>query len=73
VVCGILGRGHPPWALSLLELGGGVHMLISRSIRVTCVALEIRRIDVLRVGSSVFQFGTGYTALPAHTQFMSHI
>jgi len=36
-------------ALSLLAFGGGVQMPISRSIRVTCVALEIRRIDVLFV------------------------
>ena len=31
------GGGHPPWALSLLALGGGVRMTISRSIRVTAV------------------------------------
>ena len=37
----------------LLALRGGVRMAISRSIRLTCVALEIRRIDVLFVGSSV--------------------
>jgi len=48
-------------------------MPISRSICITCVALEIRRIDVLFVGSSVCHFGAGYTALPVHTQFMSHI
>ena len=31
------GRGSSPWALSLLALGGGVRMAISRSIRVTSV------------------------------------
>jgi len=73
VVCGILGGGYPPWALSLLELRGGFQMPISKSIRVTCVALEIRRIDVLFVGSSVCHFGAGYTALPTHIQFMFQI
>ena len=37
VVCGILGGGHPPWALSLLASRGVVRMPISRSIRVTSV------------------------------------
>ena len=31
------GRGSSPWALSLLALGGGVRMAISRSIRATSV------------------------------------
>ena len=35
-------------------------MAISRSIRVTYVALEIRRIDVLFVDSSVCHIGVGY-------------
>ena len=51
--------GVIPLGLSL-ALGGGVWMAISRSIRVTYVALEIRRIDVLFVGSSVCHFGAGY-------------
>ena len=51
--------GHPPWALSLLVLVGGVRMAI-RSMHVTSVALEICRIDVLFVGSSVCHFGAGY-------------
>ena len=59
-MCGILGGGHPPWALPLLALGGGVRMAISRSIHVTCVALEIHRIDILFVGSSVCHYGAGY-------------
>ena len=37
MVCGILGGGHPLWTLSLLALGGGVRMAISKSIRVTSV------------------------------------
>jgi len=40
-----VGGGHLPWALSLL--GGGSGWRISRSERVTCVALEICRIDIL--------------------------
>jgi len=40
VVYGILGGGRPSWALSFLALGGGVRVAISRSIRVTCVALK---------------------------------
>jgi len=35
-------------------------MAIGRSKCVTCVALEIRRTDVLFVGSSVCHFGVGY-------------
>ena len=59
MVCGILGGGYTPWALSLLAFGGGVQMPNSRSIRVTCVALEIRGIDVLfdlRVGRKMTTF-----------------
>ena len=37
LVYGVLGGGHPAWALSLLALGGGVWMVISRSIHVTSV------------------------------------
>ena len=44
------GRGSSLWGLPLLALGGGIRMVISRSTHVTCVALEIRRIDVLFVG-----------------------
>jgi len=40
--------------------GGGVRMAIGRSIGLTCVALEIRRIDVLFVGPSVCHCGAGY-------------
>jgi len=37
LVCGILGRGHLPWALSLLVLGGGPGWQIIRSDCVTSV------------------------------------
>ena len=46
LVCGTLGGGHHPWVLSLLVLGGGSGWRISSSECVTCVGLEIRRIDV---------------------------
>jgi len=46
--CGILGGGHLCWALSLV-MGGGSGWQISRPKCVTCVALEICRIDVLLV------------------------
>jgi len=35
LVCGILGRGHLPWALSLLVLAGGSGRRISRPEHVT--------------------------------------
>ena len=44
---GILGGGHLLWALSLLVLGGGSGWRIGRSECIACLALEIRRIDVL--------------------------
>jgi hypothetical protein len=48
LVCGILGGGHLPWTLLLLlVLGGESEWGISRPEHITCVALEIRRIDVL--------------------------
>jgi len=47
LVCGVLGGGHLPWALLLLVLGEGSGWGISRPERVTCVALEIRGMDVL--------------------------
>ena len=40
-LCAVLrAGGHLPWVLSLLVLGGG-------SDCVTCVVLEIRRVDVM--------------------------
>ena len=48
------------WALPLLALRGGVWMAIIRSILLTCVVLEICRIDTLFVGSSVCHCGAGY-------------
>jgi hypothetical protein len=51
--------------------GGGVRIPISRSIRVTSVALEIRRIDVLFVDSSVCMFGVGCFVQHWHIQFNS--
>ena len=35
LMCGILGRGHLPWALLLLVLGGGTGWQISRPEHVT--------------------------------------
>ena len=63
VVCGILGEGHLPWDLSLLVLGGMFRWRISRSECVTCVALEIRRIDVLLLVLVLLRCWTLHAAL----------
>ena len=47
-LCAVLwAGGHLPWVLSLLVLGGGSEWRIGRSECVTCVVLEIRRVDVM--------------------------
>jgi len=56
--CAVLSGGHLPWVLSVLVFWGGSGWRIGRS---ECVALEIRRIDVLLLvlgGGSGWRIGS---------------